>query len=78
MAAVSSRRHATHPHPGRSYTSASGAIVRVDYVKRTGTVQCEIWPTWWESKSSSRTTMLTAEQFADLVERHDMQPVRSP
>jgi len=70
------RKHATHPHPGRSYTSASGAFVRVDYVKRSGTVQCEIWPAWWESKGSSKTIGYTAAQFADLVDEHDLQPVQ--
>jgi len=70
-----SRKHATHPHPGRSYTASSGAFVRVDYVKRTGTVQCVIWPTWWTSKSKGRLTMLTAEQWAAFAKDHDFQPV---
>ena len=64
--------------PGRSYAAASGAFVRVDYVKPSGAVQCEIWPAWWESKADGRTLILTAEQFADLAERHDFQPVAHP
>lgn len=71
-----SRKHATHPHPGRSYTAASGAFVRVDYVKPSGTVQCEIWPARWESKGSSRTTMLAAADFVAMAEEHGLQPVQ--
>lgn len=70
------RKHATHPHPGRSYTARSGAFVRVDYVKRSGVVQCEIWTADWESKASGRTLTLSPEDFAALVTMHDMQPVR--
>ena len=70
------RKHSTHPHPGRSYTAASGAFVRVDYVKSDGDVLAVVWPTWWTSKAEGQAIRFAAADFADLVERQDLQPVQ--
>lgn len=70
-------RPASSPHPGRSYTAASGALVRVDYVRPTR-VQLEVWPAWWSSRDDSETLVCTPEGFAELVETHDLRPVSAP
>ncbi len=69
------RKHQSHPHPGRSYTSAHGAFVRVDYVKPCGDVCFVIWPTWWKSKEGGTCMRYTAADFAEMVEAHNLQPV---
>ena len=70
------RKHPAHPHPGRSYTSASGALVRVDYVKPDGDVLAVVWPAWWSSKADCECIRYPGEDFAVLVEQHELQPVR--
>jgi len=72
------------PHPGRSYTAASGAFVRVDYVaraghptKRKGYVQFEVWLPNWTSKADTETQGCTAEEFAHMITLFGLEPVGS-
>ncbi len=71
-----SRKHPTHPHPGRSYTAASGAFVRVDYVRPDGDGLAVVWPAWWTSKADGQAIRFTREDFAGLMVEHDLAPVR--
>lgn len=67
------------PRGGRSYTTANGALVRVDHVTTDGDVLAVIWPTWWTDPSRDRGLIrYTSAEFAGLVEQHDLQPVAHP
>ena len=70
-------RDRTAPHPGRSYTSASGALVRVDYVKPDGDVLAVVWPAWWANKDIGERIRFPGGDFASLIEQHELQSVRS-
>lgn len=69
------RKHPTHPHPGRSYTTTSGAFVRVDHVKPDGDVLAVVWPAWWRTKADCECFRFTREDFGAIMARNDFQPV---